>query len=171
MNEEPKSVWKRSGKGQKLLFGLACFVTLIALFYAEEDWRGKHDWEKFKRAWEAKGEKFDPRSVVPPPVPDDQNFALTPMVASSYSFILDRNGHEITPRNTNVVDRLKMEIPPGRTNGIGNWQKSTVSELPSPADDVLRALSNYDATIEELRRAANCLTRGSRSIMILKIRP
>ncbi len=44
---------------KRFLFGLACFATLIALFYAEENWRGKHDWEKYKREWEAKGEKFD----------------------------------------------------------------------------------------------------------------
>jgi len=30
---------------KRFLFGLACFATLIALFYAEENWRGKHDWE------------------------------------------------------------------------------------------------------------------------------
>ena len=52
---------------------------MIALFYAEEDWRGKHDWEKFKRQWEAKGEKFDFKDFVPPPVPDDQNFAFSPV--------------------------------------------------------------------------------------------
>jgi hypothetical protein len=28
---------------KRFLFGLACFMTLIALFYAEEDWRGKHE--------------------------------------------------------------------------------------------------------------------------------
>src|SRR5580693_8309340 len=55
---------------KRSLFGLACFATLIALFYAEEDWRGRHDWEKFVREWEAKGERFDWQSIVPPPVPD-----------------------------------------------------------------------------------------------------
>ena len=69
---------------KRFLFGLACFVTLIALFYAEEDWRGWHDWEKFKHEWEVQGEKFDFASFVPPPVPDDQNFAMTPIVFSSY---------------------------------------------------------------------------------------
>ncbi|MGA2869662.1 MAG: hypothetical protein ABSF34_10940 [Verrucomicrobiota bacterium] len=64
---------------QRFLFGLACFATLIALFYAEENWRGEHDWEKYKLAEEAKGEKFDWQSVVPPPVPDDQNFAMSPV--------------------------------------------------------------------------------------------
>ena len=64
---------------KRFLFVVTCFATLIALFYAEEDWRGKHDWEKFKREWEAKGEHFDFASVIPPPVPDDENFAFSPV--------------------------------------------------------------------------------------------
>src|ERR1035437_1466801 len=38
------------------LIVLACLAILVALFYAEEDLRGKWAWEKYKRAWEAKGE-------------------------------------------------------------------------------------------------------------------
>jgi hypothetical protein len=64
---------------KRSFFVLACLATLIALFYAEEDWRGKHDWEKFKREWEARGERFDWQSIVPPPVPDNQNFAFSPV--------------------------------------------------------------------------------------------
>jgi hypothetical protein len=64
---------------RRFLFGLACFATLVTLFYAEENWRGEHDWEKCKLAEEAKGEKFDWQSVAPPPVPDDQNFACSPV--------------------------------------------------------------------------------------------
>ena len=151
MNGKPKSDW---GVFKSLLVAVACLVLLVALFYAEEDWRGWHAWHNFQRQWEAKGEKFDRQSAVPAPVPDDQNFALAQVVAGSYSYILDRNGHEITPRRTNEVDRLKMEIPPAVTNGIGYWQKSSASQLQSPADDVLRALGKYDSTIEELRAAA-----------------
>ena len=64
---------------RRFLFGLACFVTLVALFYAEENWRGKHDWEKYKREGEAKGEHFDTAGLAPPPVPDAQNFAMSPV--------------------------------------------------------------------------------------------
>jgi hypothetical protein len=64
---------------KRFLFGLACLATLIALFYAEEDWRGWHAWKQFKHQWEAKGEKFDWQSVVPSPVTDDQNFAFSPV--------------------------------------------------------------------------------------------
>jgi hypothetical protein len=151
MNGKPKSAW-RSPK--RCLLGLAGLVVLIGLIYAEEDWRGWHDWNQFRLQWEAKGERFDRASFVPPAVPDDQNFALTPVVASCYSYILDANGHKISPPDTNVVNRLMMEIPPESAKGIGNWQKSTASKLESPAADVLLALSKYDPAIEELRQAS-----------------
>lgn len=95
---------------KKFLFGCACVATLIALFYAEEDWRGWHAWHQFKHEWEAKGDKFDFKDFVPPPVPDDQNFAFVPVVASSYATTLDKSGHEIFPRNTNVVNRLQLDV-------------------------------------------------------------
>ena len=50
------------------VIGLAGLGMLVALFYAEEDLRGWHAWNKFKHQWEAKGEKFDFASIVPPTV-------------------------------------------------------------------------------------------------------
>ncbi len=58
---------------------LGCVVTLVALFYAVEDWRGRRAWQSFKREQEAKGERFDLASFIPPPVPNDQNFFDTPL--------------------------------------------------------------------------------------------
>ena len=164
---------------KRFLFAVACLATLIALFYAEEDWRGKHAWETFKREWEAKGERFDRASVVPPPVPDDQNFALTPIVFTSYGQLLTRDGKFIpwAERDTNFVNRLQVNIggpQPWPTNG--DWRLARVSDLSawqqyyralaaktnqfpvppqpvSPAADVLFALGKYDSTIEELRQA------------------
>ncbi len=40
---------------KKFLFGVACFATLIALFYTEEDWRGWHAWNQFQQSLETKG--------------------------------------------------------------------------------------------------------------------
>jgi len=165
---------------QSRFFVLACLVTLVALFYTEENLRGKWAWERYKQACEAKGEKMEPAAFIPLPVPANQNFALTPVVASSYAGLLDKDGHEIQPRDTNVVNRLKMAVTHDSdwpSNGIGNWQKSTVSDLKSwqqyyralaaktnefpvpsqpqsSAADVLLALSRYDSAIDELRRAS-----------------
>ena len=54
-------------------------VTLIVLFYAEEDWRGARVWASTKAAWEAKGESFDYIRFNPPTVPDAQNLAALPI--------------------------------------------------------------------------------------------
>src|SRR4051812_42051372 len=89
----------------KLLLGL---IILIPLFYLEENLRGKAAWNRFQREWTAKGEKFEFKSFVPPPVPDARNFALTPIIASSYASMLDANGHHLQPINTNIVDRVAM---------------------------------------------------------------
>ncbi|HEY4952012.1 MAG TPA: hypothetical protein VII71_01340, partial [Verrucomicrobiae bacterium] len=58
----------------RVIIVLGGFVLLIAVFYAEENWRGKRAWENCKRELEAKGEILDWDKLIPPPVPDDQNF-------------------------------------------------------------------------------------------------
>ena len=127
--------WLNFRRAVLLLFGL-CF--LIFLCYAEEDFRGWLTWQHFKHEWEAKGERFDYASIVPPPVPDDQNFALTPIVASCYEWGLTRDGKRITPFKTNVVDRLRMSIDhvfPQTVSLIyptnGNWALGESCDLKS----------------------------------------
>jgi hypothetical protein len=99
--------------------------------------------------------------------------------------MIDKTGHEINPHNTNIVNRLDLNIYRdndyvGGTNGI--WARGTLTDLrgwqdyyrtatnadgrainnefptspqpQSPAQDVLLALSKYDATLEELRQAS-----------------
>jgi hypothetical protein len=66
-----KSKWRIL---RRLLTGVAIFTTLAAIFYTEEDWRGKRAWENCKREFEAKGAVLDWDKFIPPPVPDDQNF-------------------------------------------------------------------------------------------------
>ncbi len=63
-----------------VLIALAWLATLIALFYAEEDWRGRHAWNTYRHQLEARGEQLDFKAFIPPPIPDDQNFAAVPAV-------------------------------------------------------------------------------------------
>jgi len=116
---------------------LAGLAVLTGLFYAEENWRGKRAWENFKRESEAKGERLDWQSVVPSCVPDEQNFALTPIVFTSYGQSLTRDGKSIPSdkQDTNFVNRLKMdiyfdvseELTP--TNEFGSWARGTKTDL------------------------------------------
>ncbi len=99
--------WRMAKRALKALAVLLC---LAAILYVEENWRGKRAWDAYRHELEAKGEHLDFDYFIPSPVPDKQNFALTPVVASCYSQVLDRNGHRIDPPNTNVTNRLKMEL-------------------------------------------------------------
>jgi len=181
MNDNPPN---QPGRriGQRILLGLFCLALLALFAVLVLNMSDKGGLNRFERQWEAKGERFDFASFIPKPVPDDQNFALTPIVASSYEGMFDKNGDEIVPRKTNIVNRLKMQVYGDNsllnypTNG-GNWAKGTMTDLKalqlyyralaaktnefpvapqaqSPAADVLLALSKYDADIAELRQAA-----------------
>ena len=89
MNEtsNAKSGWRFP---RRVLITLAIFATLIAIFYAEEDWRGRRAWENCKRELEAKGVVMDWEKIIPPPVPDDQNFfKFSNKIA--YSFVHSTN--------------------------------------------------------------------------------
>lgn len=163
---------------RRLVFGLVAFATIIALFYAVENWRGKRAWEQFKRDWEARGEKLEFKDFVPPQIPDEQNFAMVDIVASSYEYILTRNGDKVPyeQRNTNAVNHLdfglandcfdkaaknprwvmgaatdikeKLAVFATKTN-LFDPPKATLSD----AQNLLRALNKYAGTVEELRLA------------------
>jgi hypothetical protein len=167
---------------RRMLLVLACLIALIVLFYAEEDFRGWYVWHQFKQQEEAKGENFNHLSFAPPTVPDEQNFALTPIVASSYDWLLDKNGRKLNPPKTNYIDRMRMtcegninslEQPTnyaywanGKMTDLEEWQTyyravaAKTNEFPvastpqSPAADILMALSKYDSDIEEIRKAS-----------------
>jgi tetratricopeptide (TPR) repeat protein len=163
---------------RRRFFIVACLVTLIALFYAEENFRGKWRWDHYRREWEAKGEKFDLASFVPPPVPDDQNFALTPLLRPLFDFVHGTNG--IQWQDTNGLARLEGirvdQTPRANMNNVpafGNMERGRFIDLaawndfyrgntnyPQPAvpgtaaANILTALGKFDAEMAELQKAA-----------------
>jgi len=94
-----------------LLFAFVCLATLAALFYAEEDVRGKRAWNAYARQQAAKGEKLSLAGFIPAAVPDDQNLALCPLLKPilDIEFQTVTQG-KITPahlwRDTNGMKRL-----------------------------------------------------------------
>jgi len=137
--------WLRGGNNmRRFLFGLACVATLVALVYVEEDWRGRRAWNEFRRQHEATGEKFGSTDYAPAPVRDDQNFALTPVVYSSYGKMLTRDGQRIpeNQRDTNFVNRLMIDVVTYDVSGgdasenyakqpagVGDWTAGEAADL------------------------------------------
>lgn len=152
------------------LFTCAVLVTLLALWHAEENWRGARAWNNYKRQRAAAGESFDSASVVPPRVPDDQNFAMTPFFAPLFDFKPGTQTHR-DPKAYDRTMRFLDDIPAG-------WKSSSDTDLVSLANEILHPknkpanttpdvthqkdaarlilqnFEKYSPVVEELRRAS-----------------
>jgi hypothetical protein len=105
----PRVNWWRAAL-RRSLFAAAVLATLIALFFAEENWRGRRAWERFQAEWEAKGVKFSIVEVMPPPVPDEQNMAMHPLFKPMFNYRLNFESG-LTWLDTNGLDRLDKLTP------------------------------------------------------------
>ncbi len=133
MNDKPKSkwCWRLLRRG---LIGLALLVTLVGALITEENWRGKHDWEAYKRAAEMRGERLNMASVIPPAVPDDQNFFCAPIVAEALESERSQDTSSSEQRGTNNVNRMKFNIYRGAyanslTESDISWQQSKLNDI------------------------------------------
>ncbi|MDR3458053.1 MAG: hypothetical protein P4N60_11445 [Verrucomicrobiae bacterium] len=96
---------------RRVLLGAAIFVTLVAIFYTEEDWRGKRAWENCKRDLEAKGVVLDWEKFIPPPVPDDQNFFKASQKIA-FSFVKSTNAAQADF----LATQPRFQFMPNKTN-------------------------------------------------------
>src|SRR5438876_9889484 len=76
--------WLRSWR---YFIWLLIAASLVALFYAEENWRGKRAWKKYKNQLEACGERLDAAAFIAPTVPVSEKFAMTPLLPPLFEFI------------------------------------------------------------------------------------
>ncbi|MFO1501287.1 MAG: hypothetical protein U1G07_23335 [Verrucomicrobiota bacterium] len=152
---------------QRLAFGLALLVSLIAFFYFFENWRGNRAWRKLVLELEARGERLDWPSFLPPPVAEQENFTGTPALAAvAYKQQVDPAAlavFEANPLYAYSFDcsvwRLAEAIDLAAcADSLGDW------EVPAPGDAqsisqaaaarILRALADLDPIFAELRQAA-----------------
>src|ERR1039458_1412748 len=132
------------------LVGLAGLATLIALVCTEENWRGKRAWERYKHELEAQGEKLDLEAYIPPPVPDEQNFAMTPFLAPLFDFNPEplKEGQSRW-RDTNGFNRASSlglsnsNRPAAEYHPDGTWRRMT--DLPAWAPPLSGKVSRAPA--------------------------
>ena len=169
MNETPKdkSGWRIP---RRILICLAILATLIAIFYAEEDWRGKRAWENCKRELEAKGVVLDWEKLIPPPVPDDQNFfKFSNKIA--YSFVHSTNDAQaafyasqpriqLGPDGSQFLSRFD-------TSNTGPIVAATISVIPpggtldSGGNRLVLKLNDADAPAKASQLLQNTLGRSA----------
>jgi hypothetical protein len=186
MNEPSKTMWERSTirwlfQPRQLriaLCAMVCLVTLVGLCYVVINWSGKRAWDKYRLQMEAQGERIQLSDFVPPPVPDDQNFAMTPFLKPLFDFLPGTQ----TRRDTNAIQRLNRfaEHCPDWRGRTDNWRLNRTIDLPGwlkefndqsrpktatsasanaadraqAAEAVLAALKEYEPVLAELRAAS-----------------
>jgi hypothetical protein len=158
--ENPKAERRRSGKWRYALICLGALVLTLVLFYAEEDWRGKRAWEKCKRELAAKGEVLDWEALIPPPVPDDQNFFKAPKMQEWFV------GRGPTELSTNLSTAYTATNPPfvvAEVTVVPRASKPPVADGTMILDENDPALTNqFSAVIESTisPALASCMSTG-----------
>jgi len=104
---------------RRVLFTIACLATLLGLFHAEEDIRGRMAWTRYRKQLKAEGKWLETNQFIPAPVPDAQNFAATPRLADLFDYLPSTNGQRGRLRNTNAYDNAQP--PRSAMDGNGSW--------------------------------------------------
>ncbi len=175
-----KRFLRQAGKWALILF--AALVLLLILVHIEEDWRGAHDWAAAQKELEAKGESLDLRQLVPPGKPED-DLSKVPIFAEQYKIDADflefrRRGGVSTfgPDSRNIKMhrvgiglglQVSQQYPKwasylrGESIDLGAYQEfyrtlqgdGLSGSIGTPAQDVLKALSQIDPQMDEIEVA------------------
>lgn len=142
----PKRFFSRKVIRIILLF-CACLIALGVLAYIEEDVRGRIAWKHYKQEREAKGDSFELKSIVPAPVPDEENFAALPMFKELF---------QKSSTNPQLVSIFKMPIGERLP---GNWHTGKVEDLAEwrkifENDNLIDALAQYSTILDEVTKAS-----------------
>lgn len=167
--------WFHWANLRAVLFGVLASITALLLAHTLSDWQGRRAWEAYRAEAEKRGVVFDLEKLMPPPVPDAENFAATPLLRQ-YQSGNPEFGESRAKRGQQASDspillqdpRLKESWPNKQNWMLG--QRWNLAELQSyyrsstnfpswptartAGEDVLKALTRFDAELAELHAAA-----------------
>jgi hypothetical protein len=120
----------------RIAFVLFILGMVLVLFYAEEFWRGRRAWEQYKAEAATRDVQLDWEAFIPPKVPNDQNFAMTPLLAPLYDFLPGSQTWQDTNAFRRIEDRINGARQRARTMGFslgtkrnGRWEKGEKTDL------------------------------------------
>lgn len=112
-------------------------TALVVLAFPVGNHLADAGWRSFRSEWESRGEIFAVEKLLPPEIPDDQNFAKAPLIAECFDALPlvethashDHHGHDHAPTE---------EAPPAPTR-LGGFSVFADGSVRNPAQP--RALS------------------------------
>jgi hypothetical protein len=163
---------------KKVLMGVAGFAIVFGIGLGIANYNAKQAWGSHRAKLEQLGEKFSITNFIPPTIPNDQNFAMTPLLVPvlDYSY-----SNRVVWHNTNELNRVQS-IRSGQETKTSKWgDKSAGGNIDkgtylnfkvvrefyrgntnyvqptkpgTAAEDIVVAFSKFDADLNELRIAA-----------------
>ncbi|HTL18025.1 MAG TPA: hypothetical protein VL793_12370 [Patescibacteria group bacterium] len=152
---------RRRAKAPIVVFLLAAFATCIGLFYTIENWRGRHAWAVCRQELLARGEQLDVRALIPPPLPDEQNFLkAAPLEAWFRKDTSDTGALALMPRLPEGLKSRPPSLAELKDWGLFAGAFQTGADFPltdrtlTPAAVLLKWFERYDQGWTALYQAA-----------------
>jgi len=125
---------------RRVLLTLAVIGTLLAVIITEENWRGQRAWDTYKSDLVAQGVPMSFAQLQPPAIPDDQNFAMAPIIQSL--------GAVMSKASYKMEDKLSWRaLVPGGDNQVPEWDYylySKPTELRAKMDELRKIIGQRD---------------------------
>ncbi|MEO6053584.1 MAG: hypothetical protein ABIP97_06190, partial [Chthoniobacterales bacterium] len=120
---------------------LVVLISLYALAYAWLSWSAKREWMQTKKELEARGEKLSLVDFIPPPIPDEDNFYMSPLFVDMFKAPYH------SPKNGNGYDQMRI-----RPVGGEEWS-NIINDAKNKRDS--RGMTNLAAYADLLRTSEN----------------
>lgn len=154
MNATKKTppAWRQSilYKIAKVCFiGLLCLVTLAALIWQVEYFRGSRAWSKHVDQLDARGEPWRPEELIPPQVPEDENFAMIPLLKGFYESEVNHETGEVQWIGSeqvilSIYSNEKNTVFRPKLPRSGSWRSGERTDLVG-FQDYYRALAGRES--------------------------
>ncbi|MBM3847507.1 MAG: hypothetical protein FJ405_14645, partial [Verrucomicrobia bacterium] len=161
-----------------LLFCVCLAASLLALFFAVENWRGRKAWQEYRKEATARGVVLDYKDLIPPPIPDADNFAMTPFFTALFDFepgtqklrdpVKTRDGWSFLPEFLKEIPRddqekLRSVVSEQRQKRMnGDWQKARPRDFVAiyllhqlDKDDQARSAADFKPEDLDAKQAAS----------------
>jgi hypothetical protein len=141
------------------LIAVAWVVTAVVLFYAEENFRGRRAWNNLRHELEARGGQLDLQAFIPKEIPDEQNFAATPLTIQWFT---QRTN---TARWEDNYSRAGQQLPSSEDRGPRSFTdlvawKMAFESLKSRGEKTNRDLKSDQLDSKSRAEAASAVLNG-----------
>ena len=125
----PFAEWLR---GWRYFFWFLAVLLLVTLWCAEENWRGSWAWKRRQQEMKERGEWQPAQDFIPPLVPDQDNFAMTPVLASGVA-ARSLAGFKALASVQPLVEEYDVISRAARSNSIARLSSWAVPPAVDPA--------------------------------------